>query len=87
MRIQFLGGTNNGRASIVDTQRTINFYPEITGEQISLIGTAGLRLVVDTSPSADVVLYYYQDIYEDIINRWQDSDDVENTIYQDSYED
>lgn len=43
----FLGGTDPGRSTAVDSQQTMNFYPEFRGETaksgIILIGTPGLR--------------------------------------------
>jgi hypothetical protein len=46
----FLGGTYTGRSIAVDSQSTMNFYPEINDpgskSKLSLIGTPGLRLFV-----------------------------------------
>ena len=39
----FLGGTGAGRSVAVDSQETVNFYPEFKDEKIILIGTPGLK--------------------------------------------
>lgn len=73
MRINFLGGSNNGRATILDTQRTINFYPEIDNGEMRLIGTPGLKIALDTSR-------------DDSVKKWQDNYGI-GIIYQDNYDD
>ena len=73
--INFLGGTGKGRSNAIDTQSTINFYPELTGEgsktNIALIGTPGLRLLVDLVPSDEVV--YWQEVIGGVIPQYQET--------------
>jgi hypothetical protein len=74
MQIPFIGGTNRGRSDAIDTQSTINFYPEITGEGsksgLALIGTPGLRLVVDLNPSTETV--YWQEVIGGVFPSYQE---------------
>ena len=57
MKIDFLGGgTNQGKGDAVDSQATMNFYPEIPDaeggakEKLILVGTPGLKLFLSTDP-------------------------------------
>jgi hypothetical protein len=53
MIIPFIGGSNSGRSISVDSQQTMNFYPEANDPSskstASLIGTPGLRLFTEVT--------------------------------------
>ena len=75
MRINFIGGINSGRSNAIDTQETINFYPEITGAGsktgLALIGTPGLRLLIDLEPDTNTI--YWQEVIGGVLPEYQET--------------
>jgi hypothetical protein len=85
MMVNFLGGINSGRSHAIDTQETINFYVEMTGEGsktgIALIGTPGTKLFVDLAPLPESETWW-QEIVTGIIPEYQEVITAGDAEYQ-----